>query len=234
MLSLERIAVNYGQFQAVKEVTLQVAEGEFVALVGSNGAGKTTTMKAVSGLLPVRGGRVRFDGVDITGQPSHRICELGLCQVPEGRKLFPHMTVQDNLLLGAFLPRGAKRKAENLREVFRLFPRLEERRGQMAGTLSGGEQQMLAFGRALMAEPRMLMLDEPTLGLSPKAAQEILQVVKQLNDRGLTVMLVCQEVLFVLRLAQRAYVMENGMTTLSGPAAQLLEEGSIRRAYLGL
>jgi len=234
MLSLENVAVYYEQFQAVRHVSLDVAEGEFVALVGSNGAGKTTTLRAVSGLIPVRSGRIRFHGDEITGAPSHRVCELGLCHVPEGRKLFPSMTVRENLLLGAYLPRAAARREESLQGVFRLFPRLKERQRQPAGTLSGGEQQMVAFGRALMAQPRMLMLDEPTLGLSPKAAAEILQTLKALNRDGMTVLVVSQEVLHVLQMAHRAYVMENGSTTLSGPARELLANDDVRRAFLGV
>lgn len=234
MLEITGLAVNYGSFRAVKDVSLRVERGEFVGLIGSNGAGKTTTVKAVSGLLPIAAGRITFDGQTISGQPSHVVCNLGLIHVPEGRKLFPHMKVIDNLLLGAYLPRAASRKEQNLRYVFELFPRLAERRNQMAGTLSGGEQQMVAIGRALMAEPRMLMLDEPTLGLSPKLAAETLQTVKRLNDRGLTVLVICQEVLQVLQLAHRAYVMENGTTVIEGPAADLMEHADIRQAYLGV
>lgn len=235
MLRVENLAVSYDQFRAVKQASLTVAEGEFVALVGSNGAGKTTVIKAISGLLPVRSGRVVFGDREVTGRPSHEICELGLIQVPEGRKLFPHMTVLNNLLLGAYLPRAASLQEETLAEVFRLFPRLAERRHQPAGTLSGGEQQMCAFGRALMAQPKMLMLDEPTLGLSPKLAYEILQTVKRLNrERGLTVLVVCQEVFQVLQMAHRAYVMENGETTISGSAAEMLNDSGVRRAYLGV
>lgn len=234
MLKVEQLVVRYGALPAVRGVSLEVREGEFVALVGSNGAGKTTSLKALSGLLAPAGGRIEFAGRRIDRLPPHEICDLGLIQVPEGRKLFPQMTVLDNLLLGAHLPRARARQQETLERVFDLFPRLRERRRQMAGTMSGGEQQMLAFGRALMAQPRLLMLDEPTLGLSPKAAAEILQTTKRLNQEGLTVLVVSQEVLQVLQLADRAYVLENGTVAMSGRGAELARHPGIRKAYLGL
>lgn len=234
LLKITDLAVSYGSFRAVKRVSLRVPAGAFVALIGSNGAGKTTTARCVSGLIKPVAGRVEFDGREITGEQSHVICGMGLVQVPEGRKLFPHMTVQDNLRLGAFLPRCASREEANRQKVYELFPRLLQRRNQLAGTLSGGEQQMLAFGRALMAEPRLLVLDEPTLGLSPKLAAEVLAVARDLNERGITMLVVCQEVLQVLRLAHHAYVMENGETVMDGPARGISEDPEVRRVYLGL
>lgn len=234
MLKIESLAVQYGTFCAVQNVSLEVRAGEMVALIGANGAGKTTTINTVSGLLRPAAGRVEFAGEDITGKPSHAVCELGLIQVPEGRKIFPFMRVIDNLELGAYLPRPRARRQHNLQRVWSLFPRLYERRNQLAGTLSGGEQQMLALGRALMAEPTMIMLDEPTLGLSPKLASEILQTVKLLNRDGMPILIVTQEVAQALRLADRAYVMENGVTVKEGPASDILTDPRVRQAYLGV
>ncbi len=235
MLEISGLTVYYGPLQAVREAALKVESGQLVGLIGPNGAGKTTLLKAVSGLLKPAAGRIRFDGTHITGWPAERICELGLVHVPEGRKLFPRLTVMDNLRLGAFLPRARAELNRTLTEVFDIFPRLYERRGQLAGTLSGGEQQMLAIGRGLMARPRLLILDEPTLGLSPRLAYEILELVKRLNvERRLTLLVVSQEVLHLLRVADFAYIMETGRITADGPAAELIPDPRVRQIYVGL
>ncbi len=235
MLEVSGLTVYYGPLPAVREASLKVAAGQFVGLIGPNGAGKTTLLKAVSGLLRPAAGRVVFDGTDITGWPAERICELGLVHVPEGRKLFPRLTVLDNLRLGAYLPRARAESDRALKEVFDLFPRLYERRRQLAGTLSGGEQQMLAIGRGLAARPRLLILDEPTLGLSPRLAHEILEVIKRLNsERRLTLLVVSQEVVHLLKLADYAFVMETGRITAEGPASELIADPKVRKVYVGL
>ena len=233
MLEVERINFAYGAQQALWDISLRVNQGEFVALVGSNGAGKTTLMRVISGLLTPLSGQVRFDGRALVSLPTHRICQMGVIQIPEGRKLFPQMTVRENLEIGAYSP-ALRRSPENLERVFRLFPILKERAQQDAGTLSGGEQQMLAIGRGLMSSPRLLILDEPTLGLAPMLAEGLLDTLKQLNDEGLTLLLVSQQVTHTLQLAQRAYVLENGRNALEGTGAALLENPQIRSAYLGL
>jgi len=234
MLEVKNLSVSYGPLQAVRGACLEVRSGEFVALVGPNGAGKTTLLKTISGLLRPVAGEVFFDGHKITGLPPAAICGLGLIQVPEGRKIFPNLTVGDNLRLGAYLPRARARMKESMEEVFEIFPRLRERIGQRAGTMSGGEQQMLAVGRGLMAQPRLLILDEPTLGLSPLLAKEILNTTKLLNKRGLAVLIVSQEVLQVLQLADRAYIMENGVVRGGGSAQELARDPDIRKVYIGL
>ncbi len=234
MLEITGVSVRYGPLQAVRGASLQVREGEFVALVGPNGAGKTTLLKTVSGLVHPVEGEVRFDGRAITKLAPAVICELGLIHVPEGRKIFPNLTVIDNLRLGAYLPRARARMRETLAEVFEIFPRLRERQRQRAGTMSGGEQQMLAVGRGLMAQPRLLVLDEPTLGLSPLLAKEILRTTKLLSEGGLTVLVVSQEVLLILQLAHRAYVMENGVVSAGGSARELANDPTVRKVYIGL
>ena len=234
MLEISGLDVRYGPLQAVRGASLEVREGEFVALVGPNGAGKTTLLKTISGLVRPTGGAVRFDGHLITNWSPAAVCELGLIHVPEGRKIFPNLTVVDNLRLGAYLPRARARLDETMREVFEIFPRLRERQRQRAGTMSGGEQQMLAVGRGLMAQPRLLILDEPTLGLSPLLAKEILRTTKLLSERGLTVLVVSQEVLMILQLAHRAYVMENGVVSAGGSAQELAKDPTIRKVYIGL
>ncbi len=233
MLEIDRINFAYGAQQALWDISLGVNEGEFVALVGSNGAGKTTLMRIISGLLTPVSGQVRFDGRSLVNLPTHRICEMGIIHIPEGRKLFPQMTVLENLEIGAFSP-ALRRRKENLDRVYRLFPILKERAKQDAGTLSGGEQQMLAIGRGLMSSPQLLILDEPTLGLSPRLATDLLDSFKVLNDQGITILLVSQEVTHTLQLAQRAYVLENGRTVLEGTGSALLQDPQIRSAYLGL
>ncbi|HVG78388.1 MAG: ABC transporter ATP-binding protein [Candidatus Rokuibacteriota bacterium] len=218
---------------AVRGVSLEVRAGEIVALIGGNGAGKTTTLRAVSGLLPLRGGTVTLDGRRVSGLGSAAVVAAGIAHVPEGRQLFPTMTVLENLELGARTPASRAGRAETLSRVYSLFPRLAERRTQLAGTLSGGEQQMVAIGRALMARPRLLMLDEPSLGLAPVTVSSIFANLTAINRDGLTILLVEQNVLRALRCSHRAYVLENGTITLSGPSATLLADERIRQAYLG-
>ncbi|HEY7041844.1 MAG TPA: ABC transporter ATP-binding protein [Methylomirabilota bacterium] len=234
LLRVDGIEVGYGDMTAVRDVSLEVREGETVALIGANGAGKTTTLRAVSGLLPLRRGRIEFEGRRLDGESSARIVARGLAHVPEGRQLFPTMTVRENLELGARTRSARARLADSLEEVFDLFPRLRERTAQLAGTLSGGEQQMCAIGRGLMARPRLLMLDEPSLGLAPVMVKAIFDDLARINARGITILLVEQNVLRSLRLAHRGYVLENGRMTLSGPRDELLASGHIKQAYLGL
>ena len=234
MLRTETLNVFYGEIQALIEVSMEVREREFLGLIGSNGAGKTTLLKTISGLLRPREGRVFFEGEPIEREPTDRICMRGIIQVPEGRKLFPRMTARENLEMGAYLP-GAKAKAvETLRKVLHFFPVLEERKRQLAGTLSGGEQQMLAIGRALMAGPMLLMLDEPTLGLSPKIASEIYAILRELHKEGISLLLVSQDVLQALRVVNRAYVLENGRIVMEGPGDELLGNPKVKEAYLGI
>jgi branched-chain amino acid transport system ATP-binding protein len=233
VLRLEGVEAGYGDVVAVRAVSLEVRAGEIVALIGANGAGKTTTLRAISGLLPVRRGRVDLDGRPIGGQGPAAIVAAGVAHVPEGRQLFPTMTVLENLELGARTRESRARRADTLARVFELFPRLSERTRQLAGTLSGGEQQMVAIGRALMARPRLLMLDEPSLGLAPVVVSAIFANLVAINRAGITVLLVEQNVLRALRLSHRAYVLENGTITLSGPSDRLLADERIKRAYLG-
>ncbi len=234
LLRVDGIEVGYGDMTAVRDVSLEVREGETVALIGANGAGKTTTLRAVSGLLPLRRGRIELEGQRLDGRSSAQIVARGVAHVPEGRQLFPTMTVRENLELGARTPEARGRVADSLAEVFDLFPRLRERTAQLAGTLSGGEQQMCAIGRGLMARPRLLMLDEPSLGLAPVMVKAIFEDLARINGRGITILLVEQNVLRSLRLAHRGYVLENGRMMLSGPRDDLLASGHIKQAYLGL
>jgi len=234
LLRVDGIEVGYGDLTAVRDVSLEVREGETVALIGANGAGKTTTLRAVAGLLPLRRGRIEFEGQRLDGQSSSQIVARGLAHVPEGRQLFPTMTVRENLELGARTGAARAGMADSLEQVFDLFPRLRERAAQLAGTLSGGEQQMCAIGRGLMARPRLLMLDEPSLGLAPVMVKTIFEDLARINGRGITILLVEQNVLRSLHLAHRGYVLENGRMTLSGPRADLLASGHIKQAYLGL
>jgi branched-chain amino acid transport system ATP-binding protein len=231
LLELEDIHVFYGQVEALKGVTLGVDRGEIVALIGANGAGKTTTLKMISGVRPARRGRLRFDGVDITKMPGHLRVSLGLSQAPEGRGIFPGMSVIENLEMGAYDRRDSL--DEDFDRVFTLFPRLAERRGQMGGTLSGGEQQMLAIGRALMARPKVLLLDEPSMGLAPMLVSQIFAIIKEINEQGTTVLLVEQNAVQALSLADRAYVLELGRVVREAPARDLLDDPSVREAYLG-
>jgi branched-chain amino acid transport system ATP-binding protein len=233
MLEVEDLKVCYGKIEAVKGISFSVAAGQVVTLIGTNGAGKTTTLRTISGLLPVAGGEVRFEGTRIDGTPAHRIVEMGIAHSPEGRRIFPRMTVLENLQLGAFIRTDTDAVAGDLQRVFELFPVLEERRTQAAGTLSGGEQQMLAMGRALMSRPRLLMLDEPSMGLSPIMMQRIFSTVKELKEQGTTILLVEQNAQAALGLADQAYVIETGRIALSGTGAELLQNEDVRKAYLG-
>jgi branched-chain amino acid transport system ATP-binding protein len=234
MLVVEDLVVAYGAVEALHGVTLEVREGEIVTLVGANGAGKTTTLRAVSGMLAPRSGRIRFEGVSIGGMPSHRLVRRGLCHVPEGRRIFTALTVRENLELGAYTVRGHAEVAARLGRVLALFPRLSERIAQPGGTLSGGEQQMLAIGRALMARPRLLLLDEPSLGLAPLLVQEIFREIVRINrDEGVTILLVEQNAHLALSTAHRGYVLETGEIVLANDAKRLLEDPQVKAAYLG-
>ena len=235
MLEVRDLSVFYGDAQALAAVSLEVAEGEIVAIIGANGAGKTSLIRSVGGVLAPRQGSIRFEGREIAGQPSHRVCNLGIGQVAEGRQVFPSLTVLENLQIGAMLPRARAGAAPTLERVYAMFPRLHERRQQSAGTPSGGEQQMLAIGRCLMGAPRLIMFDEPSLGLAPAIVAEVLRVIERLNrEDGMTVLLVEQNVAASLRLAHRAYVLENGSVMLEGPGQELLDDPRVREAYLGL
>ncbi|MCM5570707.1 ABC transporter ATP-binding protein [Burkholderiaceae bacterium FT117] len=234
MLEVRDLSVFYGDAQALDRVSLSVGGGEIVALVGANGAGKTSLIRTVAGILKPRGGTIEFDGQPIGGLDSHRVCDLGVGQVAEGRQVFPTMTVLDNLQVGGLLPRARAKAGETLERVFSMFPRLKERSGQLAGTLSGGEQQMLAIGRCLMGAPRLIMFDEPSLGLAPAVVGEVLDTIRLLHDEGMTILLVEQNVAASLQLADRAYVLENGSIVLEGSGAELLEDPRVREAYLGL
>jgi branched-chain amino acid transport system ATP-binding protein len=234
MLRVENLDVFYGDVQALNGVSLEVEEGAIVAIVGANGAGKTTLIRALAGMQRQLTGRIEFRGTDISGWPSHRVCNLGIGQVAEGRLVFPTLTVAENLDVGAMLPRARTRRAENKKRVLNLFPVLAERANQAAGTLSGGEQQMLAIGRCLMAGPDLIMFDEPSLGLAPTIVRTVLDTISELNRSGITCLLVEQNVAQSLKLASRAYVLENGHVTLSGTGADLLADDRVRSAYLGL
>jgi branched-chain amino acid transport system ATP-binding protein len=234
VLTLEGVAAGYGDLLAVRSVSLDVREGECVALIGANGAGKTTTLRAIAGLLPIRAGRVRFRGESLAGLSPRRVVERGLAHVPEGRQVFPSLTVRENLEMGARTREARAGRNASFDAVFGLFPRLRERERQLAGTLSGGEQQMLAIGRGLMARPRLLLLDEPSLGLAPLMVRAIFEIVETVNRRGTTILLVEQNVLRALQLCHRGYVLENGEVTLSGGREELLASRHIRQAYLGL
>jgi branched-chain amino acid transport system ATP-binding protein len=234
MLTVENLEVSYGDVRALDGVSLEVAEGAIVAIVGANGAGKTTLIRTIAGMLRPTRGSIRLRHDDITGLPSHRVCNLGIGQVAEGRQVFPTLTVLENLEMGAMLPRARAEQAQNLDRVFALFPKLAERKGQAAGTLSGGEQQMLAIGRCLMGKPDLVMFDEPSLGLAPAIVQDLLKTIRDLNRDGLTCVLVEQNVAVSLKLASRAYVLENGRVTLSGSGDELLADDRVRQAYLGM
>jgi branched-chain amino acid transport system ATP-binding protein len=234
LLTLEGVDAFYGDLQALHGVSLEVRAGELVALVGANAAGKTTTLRVISGTLPARAGRVLFEGQDLAAVPAHLRVAQGIVQVPEGRRLFPFMTVHENLLLGAHAPHARAHQEASLDYVLRLFPVLKDRATQLAGSLSGGEQQMCAIGRALMARPRLLMLDEPTLGIAPVLVQRIFETVAAINRDGVTILLVEQNVRRALALAHRAAALENGRVVLAGPARELLVDERLKKAYLGL
>lgn len=234
MLEIRDLAVFYGDAQALDQVNLSVGAGEIVALIGANGAGKTSLIRSVAGILKPRSGSIRFEDQEIGGLDSHRVCNLGIGQVAEGRQVFPSLTVLENLQVGALLPRARAGAHEALEHVFALFPRLKERAGQDAGTLSGGEQQMLAIGRCLMGAPRLIMFDEPSLGLAPSVVAEVLDTIRRLHSEGITILLVEQNVAASLHLAHKAYVLENGSIVLEGGGTELLDDPRVREAYLGL
>jgi len=233
VLRIEAIDVYYGAIHALKNVSLQVEEGSIVTLIGANGAGKTTTLKTISGILRPRSGAITFEGRDITRLAPQEIVRLGLSQVPEGRRVFPSMSVLENLEMGAYLRKDKEGIKKDLEVVFTRFPRLLERRKQVAGTLSGGEQQMLAIGRALMARPRLMLLDEPSMGLAPLLVREIFEIIKDINARGTTILLVEQNAHMALSVANKAYVLETGEIVLEGSARELLESEDVKKAYLG-
>jgi branched-chain amino acid transport system ATP-binding protein len=233
LLELEDVRAGYGGIEALKGISLRVDEGEIVTLIGGNGAGKTTTLMTISGVVKARAGKLSFAGTDLRGQPPHAIVRLGIAQSPEGRKIFPRLSVQENLEMGAFTRRDTAGIAKDMERVFALFPILAERRRQLAGTMSGGEQQMLAVGRALMSRPRLMLLDEPSLGLAPLIVVKIFEVIAELNQQGTTVLLVEQNARMALKLAHRGYVLETGQITLSAAAAQLLADPKVQSAYLG-
>ena len=233
LLELTDVHTYYGAIHALRGVTLHVDEGEIVTLIGSNGAGKSTTLRTVSGLLRPREGSIQLEGQRIDGQRPHEIVALGVCQAPEGRRIFPRMSVFENLEMGAFLRKDRGAIAADYERVFTLFPRLKERRTQRGGTLSGGEQQMLAIGRALMAAPRVLLLDEPSMGLSPILVEQIFEIIKSINEQGTTVLLVEQNALMALNVAKRGYILQTGEIVLTGEAKKLRDDPAVRKAYLG-
>jgi len=234
LLELKGVDALYGRIRALREVTISVDRGEVVALIGSNGAGKTTTLRTISGLMHPPSGTITFDGKDISRLPAHEIVGLGICQSPEGRRLFPRMQVIDNLRMGAFLRKDSAGIHNDMARVFELFPRLKERTTQLAGTLSGGEQQMLAIGRALMSKPKLLMLDEPSLGLAPILIETIFQIVREINAQGIPILLVEQNATKALEVAHRAYVLETGSIVQTGTGKELLSSPDVQRAYLGI
>jgi branched-chain amino acid transport system ATP-binding protein len=234
MLEITDLVVSYGSFQALHGINMKVEQGEIVALLGSNGAGKSTTINTVSGLLTPVSGKIVFDGEDLAKYKLHEISALGLVQVPEGRKLFPGMTIYDNLLVGSYEKKARVKRAENLERCFAMFPKLKERRNQLAGSLSGGERQMVAIGRALMQCPRLLMLDEPSLGLAPVVVEQVFESIVKINKMGTTILLVEQNVQSSLDIASRAYVIETGQNVMDGPAKELMGNDDLRKAYLGL
>lgn len=233
MLTIEHLTVYYGAVQALRDVSFTVAKGEIVSLVGANGAGKSTTLRALSGVVRPSEGSIHYDGTSITGLPSHRIARLGIAHVPEGRGVFSNMSVRENLEMGAYTRTSRKEVEESFERVFHLFPRLAERAGQLAGTLSGGEQQMLAIGRGLVQHPGLLLLDEPSMGLSPLLVSEIFRMIVEINKAGMTILLVEQNAYMALSIAHRAYVLETGEITLAGRAADVRENPKVRSAYLG-
>lgn len=233
LLEIKDMEVSYGFIRAIKGISFKVEKGEIIALIGANGAGKTTTLHALSGLIPLDAGSITFNEQDLTKIPAHERVAMGMAQVPEGRRVFQQLTVQKNLMLGAYSRKDQSGIAENLDEVFTRFPRLKERRNQIAGTLSGGEQQMLAMGRALMSNPDIMLLDEPSMGLSPILVSEIFDIIKHINESGTTVLLVEQNAKKALSIANRAYVLETGNIILSGKAEDLMNDDSVRKAYLG-
>jgi branched-chain amino acid transport system ATP-binding protein len=234
MLSLAAVSAGYGSFRALFDVSLEVPRGEAVGVIGPNGAGKTTLMRVISGLVPLTGGAMTFEGRSVGGLPAHRMVEQGIAHVPENRRLFARLTVEDNLRIGAFIPQARARFTVELERVYQLFPRLKDRREQLAGTLSGGEQQMCAIGRALMSRPKLLLMDEPSAGLAPLVVQQVFELVQRIRAEGLTVLIVEQNVPQVLDVVDRAYLLEVGSIKLKGTSAELKDNDFIRRSYMGL
>jgi len=234
IFSVDKLHLFYGDAQALDDVSLSIGAGELVAIIGANGAGKSSLIRTIAGIEQARSGHIWFRDAEITGLPSHRICELGIGQVAEGRQIFGSLTVEENLEMGAMLRRARDKARETRERVYRMFPRLAERRTQVAGTMSGGEQQMLAIARCLMGQPELIIFDEPSLGLAPTIVQDMFRIIRELNESGLTVLLVEQNVAVSLKLASRAYVLENGRVTLSGTGADLLADDRVRQAYLGM
>nr|WP_294677472.1 ABC transporter ATP-binding protein [uncultured Blautia sp.] len=233
MLEVNDLHVYYGVIQALKGISFHVDQGEVIALIGANGAGKTTTLQTLTGILSAKSGSIKFEGKDLTKTPAHKIVEMGMAHVPEGRRVFADMSVYENLLLGAYTRKDKNEIQESLKNVYKRFPRLEERKGQRAGTLSGGEQQMLAMGRALMSRPRIILMDEPSMGLSPIFVNEIFDIIKEVSESGTTVLLVEQNAKKALSIADRAYVLETGSITMEGKAQDLLHNEAVQKAYLG-
>lgn len=233
MLEIENLEVYYGAINALKGISFNVEQGEIIALIGANGAGKTTTLHTITGLIPARSGTIRLNGKDITKTPAHKIVSMGMAHVPEGRRVFAQLSVYENLTLGAYTRKDKAEIAESLEHVFERFPRLKERRTQSAGTLSGGEQQMLAMGRALMSKPSIILMDEPSMGLSPLYVNEIFDIIREINESGTTVLLVEQNAKKALSMANRAYVLETGKISLSGDAKELMNDEKVKKAYLG-
>lgn len=233
MLEIKDLEVYYGMIQAIKGISFEVNEGEVIALIGSNGAGKTTTLQTITGMLPAKKGNIIFQGTDITKVPGHKIVSMGMAHVPEGRRVFAQLTVLENLKMGAYTRKDKNEIAETLQTVYKHFPRLEERKNQLAGTLSGGEQQMLAMGRALMSKPKIILMDEPSMGLSPIFVEEIFKIIQEISASGTTVLLVEQNAKKALSIADRAYVLETGNIVLSGDADEMIHDESIKKAYLG-
>jgi branched-chain amino acid transport system ATP-binding protein len=233
MLEVKDLHVYYGVIQALKGVSFEVNQGEVIALIGANGAGKTTTLHTLTGLLPAKQGSIKFEGKDITKVPAHKIVQMGIAHVPEGRRVFAELSVYENLIMGAYTRKDKNEIAESLANVYKRFPRLLERKGQRAGTLSGGEQQMLAMGRALMSKPKIIVMDEPSMGLSPIFVNEIFDIIKEVSDNGTTVLLVEQNAKKALSIADRSYVLETGRVTMDGKASDLLNNEAFQKAYLG-
>lgn len=233
MLEIKNLEVSYGMIKAIKGISFEVNEGEVIALIGANGAGKTTTLHTITGLLPAKAGSIVFNGKELTKTPAHKIVSMGMAHVPEGRRVFQQLTVYENLMMGAYTRKDRKEIADSLARVYKRFPRLEERKTQVAGTLSGGEQQMLAMGRALMSKPHIILMDEPSMGLSPLYVNEIFDIIKEVSADGTTVLLVEQNAKKALSIANRAYVLETGTIALSGDAKVLMNDDSVKKAYLG-
>jgi branched-chain amino acid transport system ATP-binding protein len=233
LLRVEDIHTFYGSIEALKGISLEVHQGEIVTLIGSNGAGKSTTLRSISGIVPPKTGHISFQGVEITGLAGHEVAELGIAQSPEGRRIFPRMTVRENLEMGAFTRRDAEGVREDIERVFTLFPRLRERERQKGGTMSGGEQQMLAMGRALMAQPKLLLLDEPSLGLAPVIVDKIYEIIREINEQGTTILLVEQNANYALDVSSRGYVLETGTVALTDSSDKLRTDERVRAAYLG-